>query len=334
MALGGCGVSLEEMTNLYAAFANKGMWFKNTTTLNAIPDTFTLLSTAASYMLHQILSKPTRTELPIGWESSMHLPLIAWKTGTSYGKKDAWSLGYNSNYTIGVWVGNFSGEGVQELSGANVATPLLFKLFNTIDLNNYNALEAIPNNCDLRIVCAETGLLPNYFCKDQISDFYIPIKSSMQLCQNQIEIAVNESETISYCMQCTPINGYKKKLYYNYEPEMQNYFYLAKKPFISMPAHNQSCERIFINGAPQIVAPKHKTEYLIDKAHIEPIQLKCQVANDVKKVFWYVNNQLQAHIGALENCYFSPPEGRVKISCTDDKGRNSDIWITVKYVKI
>ncbi|MBK7680741.1 MAG: hypothetical protein IPJ29_15335 [Chitinophagaceae bacterium] len=64
------------------------------------------------------------------------MPKIAWKTGTSYGKKDAWSIGYNKNFTVGVWTGNFSGIGAADLSGANIATPLLFKIFNTIDYDS------------------------------------------------------------------------------------------------------------------------------------------------------------------------------------------------------
>ena len=70
--------------------------------------------------------------MPNNFDYTYRLPKIAWKTGTSFGRRDAWSIGYNKKYTVGVWVGNFSGEGVPELSGAETATPLLFQLFNTI----------------------------------------------------------------------------------------------------------------------------------------------------------------------------------------------------------
>jgi membrane carboxypeptidase/penicillin-binding protein PbpC len=79
-------------------------------------------------MINDILSKVNRPDFPLNWQSTERMPKIAWKTGTSYGRRDAWSIGYNKNYTVGVWVGNFSGVGVPDLSGSNTATPLLFKI--------------------------------------------------------------------------------------------------------------------------------------------------------------------------------------------------------------
>ena len=63
----------------------------------------------------------------------MNIPKIAWKTGTSYGRRDAWSIGFNNNFTVGVWCGNFDGKGVPDLNGADIATPLLLQLFNSIN---------------------------------------------------------------------------------------------------------------------------------------------------------------------------------------------------------
>ena len=90
-----------------------------------------LTSAAAAFLVTDILSQLTRPDLPLGAARSTRLPKIAWKTGTSYGRRDAWSIGYNREYTIGVWVGNFSGQGSPALTGSDVATPLLFDLFNT-----------------------------------------------------------------------------------------------------------------------------------------------------------------------------------------------------------
>ncbi|MFM2307229.1 MAG: penicillin-binding protein, partial [Bacteroidota bacterium] len=181
LILGGCGVTLEEMTALYAAFANNGLYAKpvfvkpETTGTYIPPDTVRVLSPAANFMVTEILSKLARPDLPTNWEQSSHTPRIAWKTGTSYGKRDAWSIGYNKNYTVGVWVGNFSGAGVPELSGANVATPLLFRIFNTIDYNSSNDWYGMPKDCGMRLVCSETGKLPDEHCVNTVMDYFIPL---------------------------------------------------------------------------------------------------------------------------------------------------------------
>ncbi|MEI9942868.1 MAG: hypothetical protein WDN26_01475 [Chitinophagaceae bacterium] len=99
------------------------------------------------------------------------MPKIAWKTGTSYGRRDAWSIGYKKNYTVGIWVGNFSGVGVADLSGSNVATPLLFKIFNTIDYDSDESWFTQPKDCDIRQVCSETGLVPSDHCTNIVTDY-------------------------------------------------------------------------------------------------------------------------------------------------------------------
>src|SRR6202000_354423 len=123
--LGGCGATLEELTGMYSIFASGGVFVRP---MYAAADSGSkpvrILSPAATFMINETLSKVNRPDFPLNWESTLHLPKIAWKTGTSYGRRDAWSIGYNERYTVGVWVGNFSGLGVPELSGANVATPL------------------------------------------------------------------------------------------------------------------------------------------------------------------------------------------------------------------
>jgi penicillin-binding protein 1C len=59
---------------------------------------------------------------------------VAWKTGTSYGHRDAWSIGITPRYTIGVWTGNFDGKGIPGLVGAEVAAPILFAVLNQFRL--------------------------------------------------------------------------------------------------------------------------------------------------------------------------------------------------------
>lgn len=83
-----------------------------------------------------------------------------------------------------------------------------------------------------------------------------------------------------------------------------------------------------------IQSPANGAEYLISRKNPEPLQLLCKTANDVSKVYWYINNQFYKSSAAGEKQFFVPSEGTVKISCTDDKGRNRDIKIEVKYVNL
>lgn len=335
MILGGCGTSLEELTSLFSSFANNGIYITPSfVQSDTIPRKTTVISPAANYMVNEILSKVSRPDFPLNWAATERMPKIAWKTGTSYGRRDAWSIGYNKNYTVGVWVGNFSGVGVADLSGANIATPLLFKIFNTIDYDSDEEWFAQPKDADIRQVCSETGLLPAPHCTNLVTDNFIPLISSTKTCDNLQEIMISPDEKISYCKSCAPETGYKKKWFKVIEPDMQAWMEENRILFEKIPPHNPDCELIFKGNAPVINSPVNGTEYLISKKNKEPLQLVCKTANDVSKVYWYINNKFYKSCNSGEKQFFIPEEGPVKISCTDDKGRNRDIKITVKYVNL
>lgn len=336
MVLGGCGATLEELTGLYSIFANEGKYYRPNYTAAGTPaaPAKQILSPAATYMINETLSKVNRPDFPLNWQSTEHMPKIAWKTGTSYGRRDAWSIGYNKRYTVGIWVGNFSALGIPELSGANVATPLLFKIFNTLDYDSDREWFTKPEDCNIRLACSETGMLPAEHCANTVTDYFIPLISSTQPCNNTQEVALSPDEKISYCKTCMPAAGYKKKWYRSVSPEMQHYFEERRIVYQKIPPHNASCEQIFKESGPAITSPKNGSEYFISKKHPEPLQLSCYTGNDVTKVYWYINNQFYKAVDANTKQFFIPGEGPVKISCTDDKGRNRDIWIRVKYVNL
>ena len=335
MILGGCGANLLELTALYSAISNGGEYSKPVFTTDAKSvHSFSVLSDAAAFMINETLSKVNRPDFPVSWQSTERMPKIAWKTGTSYGRRDAWSIGYNKKYTVGVWTGNFSGQDIRELSGAEVATPLLFRIFNTIDYDSDEEWFTKPPECDIRVVCAETGLPPADYCTNRVTDFFIPMVSSSEICNNMREVMISANEKTSYCKVCAPATGHKKKMFKVVSPEMQQYYEENNIAYVKIPLHNPQCEQVFKNDKPQILSPKSEFEYLISKKDPEPLQLQCKAGNDVSRIYWYIDNRFYKASDVRSPVYFIPGEGPVKISCTDDKGRNKDVWIRVKYVEM
>ncbi len=333
VVLGGCGVSLEELTGMYHTFANKGIYTNfNWLMQDTVKSGFPVISPAADYMLTQILTKVTRPDLPLEWQNSADLPKVAWKTGTSYGRKDAWSIGYNKNYTIGVWVGNFSAESVENLSGSQTAAPLLFEIFNTIDYRSQTEWFSMPKDVSYRTVCSETGLIPNSFCTNLTDDLYIPQVSSNKKCQHLKKVMISPDSSIAYCTSCLPTSGYITVWYPNYPSEIVNYYEDNQIKYLKPPPHNPECNRIFTNNQPKITSPVNNVEYFVDKNDTTQMLLTCNAAIDVNKVYWYINDKFYKSGKAADKLFFKPPEGRIKISCTDDKGRNTDIYIHVKMI--
>jgi penicillin-binding protein 1C len=353
--LGGCGVRLEEMAGLYAAFANYGAWkpLRYVVLGDSAPPT-QLISRSAAFMLGEILTQLTRPDVPRNFASTQRLPKVAWKTGTSYGRRDAWSVGYNKRYTVAVWVGNFSGAGVPELVGAEVATPLLFDIFNAIDYNSPNDWLQPPPELDFRLVCAESGLLPSLArsdaCQNQVQDYYISSVSSNVRCQHVKEVFVAADEQVSYCTDCVPSVGYKVKAYPNLPPEIAALYTAQNRAFERIPDHNPSCSRIVPGLAPAITSLSDGKEYIVERVKVgmksgmkssmksgnisnadalSPLMLMCNAANDVRTVHWFVNDKFYASAASHERVFFTPERGESKISCTDDKGRTAHVRIAV-----
>ena len=137
VATGGLEATLLELTNAYATLARDGvhretrLFCDAPASLGSSDDSARVLDANVCRAISAILSSEQRC--PRGWESlpEGHRPWFAWKTGTSSGRRDAWAIGHNGRFAIGVWVGFFHGAGHREFVGRDAAEPLLSSLFGS-----------------------------------------------------------------------------------------------------------------------------------------------------------------------------------------------------------
>lgn len=139
LAVGGIEVTLLELTNAYATLGRRGEYLPTTLFLGEPRATSSdriarALSPQVCAALNDILS--SRRRLPSGIDPAVSRSWFMWKTGTSSGRRDAWAIGHNHRFAIGVWVGKFSGVGHHDFVGKDAAEPLLAKLFQETALRN------------------------------------------------------------------------------------------------------------------------------------------------------------------------------------------------------
>ena len=129
LAVGGIDVTLLDLTNAYATLGRGGIRCTPRLFVDERPDAARALDAAACQTVSEILS--VRHRRPGGLEDSSPAdgPWFMWKTGTSAGRRDAWAVGHNTRYAIGVWVGRFRGTGRIDFVGASAAQPLVADLF-------------------------------------------------------------------------------------------------------------------------------------------------------------------------------------------------------------
>lgn len=334
LILGGCGVTLLELTNLYTGLANGGK-FKPYRLLSEeeIFEEEQVLSEGTCYIISEMLSQVRRPELPASWEYSVNMPKVAWKTGTSYGHRDAWSIGYTPNYTIGVWVGNFDATGVPELIGAEVAAPILFSLFNAVEKFSENRWFVQPETVKRRQVCAISGMVRSEFCAAVKDELFLPGLSPAQQCNIHQQIFVDKKTGKRLCSSCRRGRDYSEKIVEQWPPEIATWMVRHGFPLDEIPEHFPDCPKILAGKKPIILSPTEDTAYKlrssVDKKY-QKILLDATVSNDTKKIYWFYDGRLVSADVPTKKVFIVPEAGKHRVICSDDLGRSSMVEFTVQ----
>lgn len=347
VALGGCEASLEELVTLYASFAHQGQ-LRNIKFLNQLPvenhssvvpgmewsgGYGQICSPEAAWMVTDILSGIRRPDLPNELLERTDLPRIAWKTGTSFGRRDAWAIGYNPEYTIGVWFGNMEGTPVLSMSGSTVSVPLLVDLFTEVHRLDPDYVKQDqkwfekPERIETRQFCSETGDHPGPFCNHYIQGLAIKGVTRRNVCDHLQEVLVNRDTTVQYCTGCAPRNQLQKVCFPALPPDLSNWYLQEGMPYRRPPRHNPACQAVFSGHGPEIASLKDGEKYYLEKA--QSISVRTSSHEDIYQVFWYVNGKFAGTSLAGQNFVIDPPRGRVTVSCMDDKGRTDKKTVKV-----
>lgn len=183
IAVGSCETSLLDLANAYACLARGGTWFPpHFLQEESLGETQRIFSEESAYMVADILGGDERSGELVGHMADVVLPRIAWKTGTSTGHRDAWAVGYNPEYVIGVWLGNPDGTGVEQLVGGSAAGPVVGEIFRQLYPEGSSPWFDRPKGIKTRSVCTLSGSVPSPECDTVVSDHYIPRISSVQPC--------------------------------------------------------------------------------------------------------------------------------------------------------
>ncbi|MXV82736.1 penicillin-binding protein 1C [Candidatus Poribacteria bacterium] len=348
MVLGGCEVNLLELTTLYAGLANMGEFGPYQLTKPHQPKTENyskrLLRQETSFIITEMLTNsqlPTNTvKNPEAFERTMNLPKIAWKTGTSYGHRDAWCIGYSPTFTIGVWLGNFDGKGTPMLSGTDAATPILFALFTALTGQDTHHWFTKPEQLKTRQVCTLSGAPVSPHCPTHKEDVYIPGVSSVTVCTIHKPIYVDESTGYSLCSHCWGNNdgstGPSKKIFEEWPADAATW--LAENGFAVsvLPAHNPLCTGTISGNAPIILSPAEDTTYYIREGvslENQKIRLTASASSRTQDLFWFLDGELIFQGNAGEQYWLTPTRGKHVLTCVDAEGRSATRPLHISVIR-
>lgn len=340
LVLGGGEVSMEELVQLYAMLANHGNLRQLRTLEQEKPDAGTrLLSDEAAFMVLDMLRQNQRPDMAIASGALTNLP-VHWKTGTSNGFRDAWTVGVFGPYVLAVWAGNFDNTPNPALVGIQMAAPLFFELVNSINSaqpNLHSMLLQTPSNLMRVDVCAASGDLPNADCPQLAQTWFIPGKSPIRVSTLHRKLVIDKATGLIACPPYLPGHT-RTEVFEFWTSDMLDIFRQAGLPRRVPPAHMPRCASATDDGgiAPQITSPLRGVTYTLRLSRVEEqsISLQATVDAGASEVYWFAGEQYLGKTPRGKTLTWSPSgPGHYVLRAVDDTGRSDSRETTISIAQ-
>ena len=329
LVLGGGEVTPEELARMYAMLANGGVarpvHYTKPAAGERPVEPMRLLSEEAAFITLDMLRHTPRPDT-----TQPARPAIAWKTGTSWGFRDAWTAGVFGRHVLVVWVGNFDGSSNPALVGVDAAAPLFLRMVDALRADRLDPGELAtrqPPALRQVEVCAATGGLPNgegALCPVRTSTWFIAGKSPIQISRLHRAVWVDER---SGQVVCGPQPHARQELVEQWGSDMQKLFRQAGLPRAGAPA--DACAEAAGAGAdeaaPLITSPLRGVAHTVRVGKPEPLVLRAEAASGTKTVYWFADGALVGRARPGEGIAWMPDLAqsgrRYLLRAVDDAGR-------------
>jgi len=335
LTLGSAEVSLLELTNAYVMLGRLGE-YKPYTFIEGAENNVTkrLLSEGAAYLIADILSDSGRLESLGIYRDEKVRPRVAWKTGTSYGHKDAWAVCYNPEYTIGVWLGNFSGKSTRGLMGINAAAPLAIRVFDWLYSKKAAPWYKIPDTVGERNVCALSGEPVSEICPQATKDYFLKERSLTQKCSVHQKIPVDDDTGFALDPAAKEGRRYTEKVVEVWPESLQAWLKINDPSYSAPPKYKiVSRQDIDLNkNKPKIISPASGCEYFVFGMQNSDSKLPL-IANghfDSDYLYWFIDGKFFNKISSGQKLFWDMEQGMHKITCSDNYGRSATVSIIVR----
>ncbi len=269
-----------------------------------------------TYNAMKEVNRPEGDEAWKFYDSSLE---IAWKTGTSFGGRDAWAIGTNSKYVVGVWVGNASGEGRPSLTGVGSAAPVLFDVFNLLPRQKWFAIPY--DDLEQAEVCQQSGHLAREYCPKVKQ--WIPLTGKQtKVCPYHRLVHLDATGQYQVNSSCEPVDNIVTKPWFVLPPVMEWYYRSLHMNYITLPPFRDDCKGAS-GSYMDFIYPKEDGKIYLTKdfnGAIQPFILKAAHTRPDAKLFWYLGNKYLGETHTFHEMPVKAATGKYYITVTDEKG--------------
>lgn len=331
LALGTCEVRLLDLANLYATLAEGGRHRPWRIVRHSDEAELQLFSPEASRVISQILTKVTRPDMPDSWRLTQDRPIAAWKTGTSFGHRDAWAIGFDDAIVVGVWVGNPDGKVVKGISGAVHAGPLFFDILRALatgarDLHLAEAYDLRPVR-----ICTTSHLLAGPDCPETYKASAGPTLK-LDRCPDHKRVLVDAETGDLLEGNCVMTRPAISKVIRTVPPELAAWLSSQGKSVPKLPPLSAYCSDVPGGKAPTIISPSATTTYVIrhdTPSRFQKINLKAVSSDPGQTLWWYIDGGFVGTTSDKKTLFYSMQLGRHQVSVSDGAGRSHTVEFDV-----
>lgn len=334
LALGGCEVRLLDLAAAYAALIRLGIpseakVLEAELRPEARPGSERrILSPGACELVLECLSEDAhlRRALPEGRPGGSGF--LAFKTGTSFGHRDAWAFALTSRYVVGVWIGDPGGRPDPVLVGAEAALPVALAIAGALGREGDPAPWESPGGpfVETAPVCALSGRPAGPSCPRVVLGRFPAGSPRPRPCDLHREILVERESGFEVCGGCRKGRDVDRRAVEVFPPEVESWLSrsgLGAARATRAPPHDPSCRHAASEGSPRIVSPADGAVFRRSAEGARAIDLAAAPHPGAARLWWFVDGELVGTSPPLGRLAWPLEAGTHSVRCVDDRGRGA-----------
>ena len=324
LILGGAEATLQEICGMYALLAKQLESGAEPYDVTEVP-----VSLSGLWFMFEAMSRLNRPEEEADWQQFESMKKIAWKTGTSFGGKDAWAIGVNPQYVVGVWVGNATGEGRSGMTGVGYAAPVMLRAFSHLRTSAW--FQPPYNDMAEEAVCRASGHRASEYCTEVDT---VPIPHSgvrSDICPYHKLVHLNKERTYRVNSSCYSLSEMINEPWFVLPPVQEYYYRQSHINYRPLPPMMAGCEGADIRPL-DIIYPNHGAIlYMPVDFEGKKQSIVCEAThhNSDAVIYWHLDNEYLGSTQYMHSMAIQPAPGLHTLTIVDDAGNRKAIQLTV-----